>query len=135
MRNKKQTTMNKAQRFSYKLKREVRHLTASFRPDGYRFLSFAPPGHYYSPIPDLKHIRAHADTIFNRQVSDLPGLNLNEQTQLALGKEMSKYYPEMPFPQNEDKRPKILFRQCVLQLRRRNHPLPDHAPVSASKDR
>ncbi len=57
-----------------------------------------PPGHYYSPIPDLLDIKAGEDTIWPRKTrKDLPGIDLNERAQLELLERLAQFYPEQPF--------------------------------------
>lgn len=56
-----------------------------------------PPGHYYSPIADLHEVRSRAATIFDRSRSDLPGIDLRVDQQLALLPEFARLYEEMPF--------------------------------------
>ncbi len=48
------------------------------------FLTWRPPGHYYSPVPDLGEIRRQADRIYVRRPGPLTGLDLHEEEQLAL---------------------------------------------------
>jgi hypothetical protein len=57
--------------------------------------AFVPPGHYYSPIPSAEDVEE-----FGRRVTSLehlPGIDLNEEEQLALLEELAKFYPTMPF--------------------------------------
>lgn len=60
------------------------------------FLRFA-PGHFYSPLPDLKAVRAHSERIFDLSVNDVPGVEMNEAAQLELVDKFANYYDEMPF--------------------------------------
>jgi predicted O-methyltransferase YrrM len=62
------------------------------------FLRFA-PGHFYSPLPDLKSVRVSSARIFDLSVSEVPGVQLNEAGQLHLAESLAKYYDEMPFPE------------------------------------
>jgi Methyltransferase domain len=55
-----------------------------------------PPGHYYSPLPDLADVRARADTIW-RKPRTLPGIDLDPARQLALLGPFARYYSEQPF--------------------------------------
>lgn len=64
------------------------------------FLKFAPVGHYYSPLPDLEDIRARRDILF-RSMKSCPGVNLQEQEQVRLLSQFSKYFSEIPFPENK----------------------------------
>jgi Methyltransferase domain len=60
-------------------------------------LRFAPPGHFYSPIPDLDDLRQRAGQIFARRVTEIPGLDLREREQLALLKRFRGFYRDQPF--------------------------------------
>lgn len=71
-----------------------------------RYRTWVPPGHFYSPIPDLEEIRAREGSIFQVQ-KELPGIDLNEQGQLQLFDELAAFYPEMPFA--EDKKPGLRY--------------------------
>lgn len=62
-----------------------------------KFLSFAPPGHYYSPLPDYDFVQAHYDGLVSRAPRTLPGIDLNEAGQLALLQELSAFYGDLPF--------------------------------------
>jgi hypothetical protein len=56
-----------------------------------------PPGHYYSPIPDLLYVRNKESYIFRRNSIDLSGIDMNSNEQLNLLKLFSAYYADMPF--------------------------------------
>lgn len=56
-----------------------------------------PPGHYYSPIPDLDDVRAREARIFDRSEPELPGIDLRPDDQLALLPEFARLYGEQPF--------------------------------------
>ena len=60
-------------------------------------LQFVPPGHFYSPIPNLGEVRKKEDVIFGRIPRSIPGIELNEQEQLRLLGEFKTYYDELPF--------------------------------------
>lgn len=55
------------------------------------FITFAPPGHFYSPLPDINAIVQRA----NRPIL---GININEGRQIQLLKAFSNFYPRLPFP-------------------------------------
>jgi len=59
---------------------------------------WVPPGHFYSPIPDLDEVRADAGRIFANGLRDLLGIDLGMTTQLALARKLAKYYGEEDFP-------------------------------------
>lgn len=64
------------------------------------FIRFAPPGHYYSPLPDLASVRRHAARVFGAEASagDLPGIDLREEEQLHLLEVLGGVTDRMPFP-------------------------------------
>lgn len=59
-----------------------------------------PPGHFYSPIPNIEDIKKNEATIFNIPDQVL-GINLNTESQLELFDELKKYYHELPFCENK----------------------------------
>lgn len=65
------------------------------------FLIFAPPGHFYSPIPNLLDIKKVRDSIFDRSAKNCLGINLHEQEQINLVKTLKKYYDQMPFTETK----------------------------------
>jgi predicted O-methyltransferase YrrM len=70
------------------------------RPESTAFekgVQFAPPGHFYSPIPDLRQVREKENIIFGHIPRTIPGIELNEQEQLSLLGEFKTYYDELPF--------------------------------------
>lgn len=69
------------------------------RSQNKEFLRYAPPGHFYSPIPDIDHIRSNAARVFDQSVDDIPGVQLREDDQLRLLADFAEHYPEMPFPE------------------------------------
>lgn len=66
-----------------------------------------PPGHFYSPIPNLDEVRRRAGRIFDRDRRELPGIDLNEAGQLALLEDFAGYYAEMPF--GRERRPGLRY--------------------------
>lgn len=59
------------------------------------FLTEAPPGHFYSPVPDLAEIEAQAGRIFDRH-RPLPGVDLRAEEQLALFRTLAGLARETP---------------------------------------
>ena len=55
-----------------------------------------PPGHFYSPIPDLTEVRARHDSIFAKPPS-LPGIDLRTSSQLELAQALSAFAADQPF--------------------------------------
>jgi len=68
-------------------------LTAGNTP----FLRSARPGHFYSPLPDIRACRADADRLFDTDLKECPGVDLSEHAQLELLKELSRYSADFPF--------------------------------------
>ncbi len=58
---------------------------------------FAPPGHFFSPIPSLDEIRKDESRIFESVPREIIGVDLHEAEQLILLHELALYYQEMPF--------------------------------------
>lgn len=63
-----------------------------------RHLRYAPPGHFYSPIPNLDEVRENESDIFGRVPETIAGIDLAEASQLKLLDEFRAYYAELPFP-------------------------------------
>jgi hypothetical protein len=55
--------------------------------------SLYPPGHFSSPIPNRREIRAKSDTT----TREIPGIDLRAEQQLSLLQTLSNYYAELPF--------------------------------------
>ena len=62
------------------------------------FLRFAPPGHFYSPLPDPGEIRRDRERLFDRSRTAIPGIQLDPERQLALVDELSAYGGDLPYP-------------------------------------
>jgi hypothetical protein len=71
------------------LRLEKNHLEHTFR-------TWVPPGHFYSPIPDVKDLRARESQIFSwdREVLDV---DLDEAAQWRLLQQFAELYPSIPF--------------------------------------
>ena len=61
---------------------------------------FAPPGHFYSPIPSIKEIQEDEGRIFGFKPENVPGVDLNEENQLKLLDELQRFYKELPYKQD-----------------------------------
>ena len=68
---------------------------------------FAPPGHFDSPIPSLAEVRAQARRLFGPPPRELPGIDLDEQGQLALLAQLEPYYRDLPF--GPERRPGLRY--------------------------
>ncbi len=60
------------------------------------FLHKYPVGHPASPIPDLEEVEKRAASIYRTGVSEIPGVDLNTDAQLALLDSLGAYRGEMP---------------------------------------
>ena len=78
----------------WKNKVVVRELLSS---QNFVFVSDYLPGHFHSPIPDLREIDANVDAIFDRSCKTVSAVNLNEGEQLRLLHAFAATYTEMPF--------------------------------------
>ncbi len=76
----------------------------------FRMLDLYPAGHFHSPLPDLEEVASREGMIFNRDVKDLPGIELRERSQLDLLEEMSDYYKELPFPETAEEPRRYFYR-------------------------
>jgi hypothetical protein len=68
---------------------------------GYTKYKFVPPGHFYSPIADLRELNAFEDGIFDGIRRNLGGINLREMEQLELLRALSDYYSQQPFAKSK----------------------------------
>lgn len=62
---------------------------------------FMYPGHYYSPIPDLKLVVEKKETLFTKKSKGLLGIDLREDEQKILLTEIGAYYNDVPFPEQK----------------------------------
>ena len=74
---------------------------ALLKSDNFKFLTFAIPGDFYSPIPDLSEIQNEAGEIFDRSPKFLPAIAINEETQIGLVAEFSRFQKEISFPEKK----------------------------------
>jgi predicted O-methyltransferase YrrM len=65
----------------------------------YRFLQFALPGHFYSPIPDIKS--AAKSQRFDPSLKEVPGIDLCVEEQLELVRQCAAFYKDLPFPEKK----------------------------------
>lgn len=83
-----------------KLKRQLSDYLQTLRlvrSPNFRYLRFAPVGHFYSPLPDHKSIDLEAATLFDRSAKTIAGIDLNEDLQIGLCERFSGYMNEIPF--------------------------------------
>jgi hypothetical protein len=55
-----------------------------------------PPGHFYSPIPNLDEVRRSEDRVFDVPET-LPSVDLNVDAQLELLRELAPFHADQPF--------------------------------------
>jgi hypothetical protein len=56
-----------------------------------RWLSWRPPGHFYSPIPNLRELEAQADVLWPEKLpTELPGIDLRPEEQLQTFSHVAK---------------------------------------------
>ncbi len=76
-------------------------LRQAFGPHvGTPVLAFAPPGHYYSPIPSRHEVARHAAAKFAQGPESLAGLDLNVDGQLAMVKALGPLTADLAFADN-----------------------------------
>ena len=63
------------------------------------YSGWVPPGHFYSPFPDLADFDDRVDRILAVD-GDPPALDLGEERQLALFDELAQFLTDVPFPEN-----------------------------------
>jgi len=81
--------------------RQFREAMRLLRSPNYRFLQFSPPGHFYSPIPDYEELKS-LGSHFNKNVKEIPGIDMREEEQLALVETFSDFYRELPWQKNDE---------------------------------
>lgn len=59
---------------------------------------FAPPGHFYSPIPSQTDVEAHLERIQRKSLLvELPAIRMDDRTQLEFLERLKPYYSQLPF--------------------------------------
>ena len=94
-------TILKPLKLARKLLSEFVRVISLVISENYQFLRHSPPGHFYSPIPDIKEIRANSKVIFNRSVKEIPGVDINENIQLGFAQDFVGLYSDIPFSDNK----------------------------------
>src|SRR5262245_52242992 len=62
-------------------------------------LQFAPPGHYYSPFPDLSDVEHNAERYFSADFTEpANGIDLNEAGHQRFLEQLAAWYPEYDLP-------------------------------------
>jgi predicted O-methyltransferase YrrM len=76
--------------------RELQDRIHELEAGGARFQAF-PPGHYYSPVPDLDVLATRAD-LFAFDPTDVPGVDLRIEAQWRLLSDLHPLAADVPFP-------------------------------------
>src|SRR5262245_1229846 len=71
----------------FRLRAELSRITAQRD----RFQTAFAPGHFYSPVPDLRELEARAPGLFDRFPETIPGVDLNPPAQQELLDALSKF--------------------------------------------
>lgn len=66
-------------------------------PGSLPYLTFYPPGHFYSPVPDVGEVERQGSRIF-ADVENLPGIELRETQQLSLFSRLCELARHAPLP-------------------------------------
>jgi len=78
--------------------RQLREALVLTRSPNFKFLTFSPPGHFYSPIPDIASIKSDSYRHFDPKSAEIAGLDLNESGQLELLDRFSAFKADLPWP-------------------------------------
>ncbi len=81
------------------LLKEIKQLEAELLT----YKAFVPPGHFYSPIPSLEEVKQNEKRIFEYVPKNIPGINMNGQSQMELLSTLVNYLDEMPFSHEKKK--------------------------------
>ena len=60
--------------------------------------TWVPPGHFYSPIVDVREVQADADKLFAPGQHQMPEMDLRVTAQVALVRQLARFYGEEDFP-------------------------------------
>lgn len=63
------------------------------------YAQHVPPGHFYSPIAAVQEVESRRDVLFDKSVTDCPGIDLRVDAQLALLAAFGEFTHDMPFPE------------------------------------
>ena len=59
---------------------------------------FAPPGHFYSPIPSQREVEEYLSRIQRKSLlTELPAIRMDDQTQLDFLQRLKPFYSQLPF--------------------------------------
>lgn len=79
------------------------------RADLAHWKTWMSPGHFYSPIPSIDEVRAREAELFGPPPPSLPGIDLRADQQVALVRELARFYGQLPFPRTQSPESRYWF--------------------------
>jgi predicted O-methyltransferase YrrM len=76
-------------------------MRALLNSDNLPFVSGFPPGHFYSPLPDVRDISDNASVLFDQSLKGLDGIDMDEARQSHLLSCFANLYPDTQFPEKK----------------------------------
>ena len=62
---------------------------------------FAPPGHFYSPVPSRRDVEDHLSRLQRKNMlAELPAIRMDDRVQLDFLERLKPYYSQLPFPRS-----------------------------------
>lgn len=101
-----QKRISKHVNFARQIYKNRRLLQELLNSDNLRFIRYARPGHFYSPIPDFSEIVEKAGDIFERTADNILSIRLDRDLQIELLEGLAVFYNEMPFPEEKTEKSK-----------------------------
>jgi predicted O-methyltransferase YrrM len=104
----------------HNLKRSIKkflHLHA-VHPPVHPTLLHAPPGHFYSPLPEPSEFQDPANPVFDSALRELPGIEVNADGQQAMLESLLPYLKQFPGPSNQGEgsgNKRFNFEQCYFK--------------------
>ena len=71
------------------------------RAEASQLTTWAPPGHFYSPVVSIDEIRMREAQVFGRNSKTVAGIDLREADQIELLKRLEHYYGDIDFPESK----------------------------------
>lgn len=69
-----------------------------------------PPGHFYSPIPDLNFLREHEAEVWSNLKANISGVQLNEATQLQRLQQLSVFRHQLPWGDEQQEQLRFYYK-------------------------
>jgi hypothetical protein len=73
------------------------------------YFKWVPPGHYYSPLPDMKEVAGRADKIFGPPPDSIPGIDLRPEQQKELLSSFKRFRADAPFERKVNARARFSY--------------------------